>query len=122
MPLPPVRYNWPMGFLKNLFGAKSVPLPPRGDGMDQQLVRLHIPVRGEMGDEEEFDRWVALEDVLDEAARTEGVGELDGNEVGGGEFTIWLYGPNASALAEVIKATALGSQPPTRLQALAASR
>lgn len=43
-----------------------------------------------------------LEDILDEAAKKAGVGELDGNE-----YTIWLYGPNAAALADVVRKTAL---------------
>jgi hypothetical protein len=31
------------------------------------------------------------------------VGEYDGNEIGEGEFTIWLYGPDAGKLAEEVQ-------------------
>lgn len=95
-----------MSFFKNLFGQKQAPIP-KSDGMDLHLVRLHIPVRGEMGDDDEFDRWVALEDALGEAAEAAGLGELDGNEIGDGEFTIWLYGPDAARLAQLVKEKAL---------------
>ena len=75
--------------------------------MDEHLVRLHIPIRGEMGDDEEFEKWSNLQTTLDAAARSAGVGYLDGNEVGGEVFTIWMYGREAAPLAEVVKSTAL---------------
>jgi hypothetical protein len=91
-----------MGFLgRLLFGPK--PEEQESEGMDEHLVRLHIPLPNEMPNVEEFDRYSKLEDVLDSAAQKAGAGELDGNEVGGHEFTIWLYGSNGARLAEVIK-------------------
>ena len=63
-------------------------------------MRLHLP----FGDMTDFDRWSALEDKLAEAVAAAGVGELDGNEVGQGEYTIWLYGASAPRLAETVKA------------------
>ena len=90
-----------MGLLDKLFGRKPKPEEPQG--MDDHLVRLHIPLGSEMGDEQERERWFELEDLLGERVDAAGVGELDGNEVGGNEFTIWFYGPQAVPLAEVIK-------------------
>jgi hypothetical protein len=75
--------------------------------MDEHLVRLHIPIRGAMGDHEEFEKWTTLQEALDEAAQQAGVGYCDGNEIGGEEFTIWMYGPDADPLAELTKTTAL---------------
>lgn len=89
-----------MSFFKKLFGKKE----PGNHGMDEHLVRVHIPILSDMPTTEEFDRYVELEDILGDAAFAAGVGELDGNEVGGGEYTIWLYGKNAAPLAEVVKA------------------
>lgn len=89
-----------MSFFKKLFGKKE----PADDGMDQHLVRVHIPILSDMPTTEEFDRYVELEDILGEAAEAAEVGELDGNEVGGGEYTIWLYGQSAGPLAAVVKA------------------
>lgn len=89
-----------MSFFKKLFGKKE----PTDHGMDEHLVRVHIPIQSDMPTTEEFDRYVDLEDILGDAAVATGVGELDGNEVGGGEYTIWLYGKSAAPLAEVVKA------------------
>lgn len=73
------------------------------DGMDEHLVRVHIPLKAAMPTTEEFDRFVALEDELDEAVQEAGVGALDGHEMGGNEYTIWLYGADGGKLAEVVK-------------------
>ena len=91
-----------MGFLGRLFFGPK-PEEREAEGMGEHLVRLHIPLTAEMPSGKEFDRFSKLEDVLDAAAQKAGAGELDGNEVGGYEFTIWLYGPNGARLAEVMK-------------------
>lgn len=67
--------------------------------MDEQLVRVHLPLRNEA----DFDLWVELEDLLDQATQKAGAGSLDGNEIGEGEYTIWLFGPNAERLAMVVR-------------------
>jgi hypothetical protein len=67
--------------------------------MSEHLVRLHIPLQGEMPTESEFDAYVELEEYLAIAVEEAGIGVLDGNEVGGGEYTIWLFGPDAGRLA-----------------------
>jgi hypothetical protein len=72
--------------------------------MEEQLVRLEIPLRAN----EEFGKYTKLEDVLDAAAKKAGVGELDGNEIGESEYTIWLYGRNATKLAKVVKSALKG--------------
>jgi hypothetical protein len=41
-----------------------------------------------------------------------GVGYCDGNEIGGEEFTIWMYGADAAPLAEFTKTVALDHNPP----------
>ncbi len=83
-----------MGFLDKLFGRKAT----EADGMSDHLVRVHIPFT-----DDTFDRCVEIEDLLGERVDAAGVGALDGSEVGGGEYTIWLYGPQAVPLAEVVK-------------------
>ena len=91
-----------MGFWEKLFFGGNTE-KQESEGMDEHLVRLHIPLTSDMPSLEEFDQYAKLEDVLDAAAQKAGAGELDGNEVGGHEFTIWLYGPNGARLAEVMK-------------------
>jgi hypothetical protein len=53
-----------------------------------------------------------LEEALAAAIDESGAGELDGNEAGGGEVVLYLYGPDADALYEaivpVLRASALG--------------
>lgn len=71
--------------------------------MSEHLVRLHIPLAEAMTTGDEFDRYSDFEDRLDEAAKEAGVGYLDGNEVGGGEYTIWLYGASAQPLADIVR-------------------
>lgn len=44
----------------------------------------------------------ALEDRLIEVIEHAAVGEFDGNEVGGGTCTLYMYGPNADQLFESI--------------------
>ncbi|MEZ0327264.1 MAG: hypothetical protein ACAH95_15305 [Fimbriimonas sp.] len=83
-----------MGFLNKLFGRK----PVEPSGMEDHLVRVHLPMS-----EEKLDRCAELEDLLGERVNAAGVGQLDGNEIGGGEYTIWLYGPQAVPLAEVVR-------------------
>jgi hypothetical protein len=77
--------------------------------MSDQLVRVHLPFR----DERDFDKWAEIENYLEEVVEQERVGMLDGNEIGQGEYTIWLYGPDADRVAEVVKnALAPKSLPP----------
>jgi hypothetical protein len=83
--------------------SEKVPVEQQTTSMSEHLVRVHLPLGASMPTSDEFDRWSALEDILDNAARKAGVGYLDGNEVGGGEYTIWLYGRDGARLAEVVR-------------------
>ncbi len=78
------------------------------DPVEQQLVRLHIPLSGALPTKKESDQYAKLEDDLNVAAKKAGVGKLDGNEVGDREYTIWMYGRDATKLAEVVKSVVKG--------------
>jgi hypothetical protein len=71
--------------------------------LEEHIVRLQIPLPGEMPTPQEFERYSKLEDLLDAAAQKEGVGELDGNDFGGHEYAIWFYASNGARLAGVLK-------------------
>src|SRR5262249_45723247 len=43
-----------------------------------------------------------LEEALEDAIMESGTGEFDGNEVGGGEVVLYMYGPDADALYTAI--------------------
>jgi hypothetical protein len=45
-----------------------------------------------------FRQLEALEDQLHAAITSAGVGEFDGNEIGQGELTLYMYGPDAEKL------------------------
>ena len=56
---------------------------------------------GEMGNKAERKRIIALEHQLSDAIENSSAGELDGDEYGGGECTIYIYGPSAERLLSV---------------------
>jgi len=94
-------YYSPVGFLKKFFG-KNEPVAKAEGG--EQLARLHIPLSdGQLGTKAERDRCFDLEEKIAEAVSLAGVGEHDGNEVGGGEFTIWCYGMDAKAIVPILR-------------------
>ena len=91
-----------MRLFRKLFGKKEK--TPEVSGPDGQLVRLHIPLSdGQIGTDEERQRWDDLENLLEKTVLEEGVGDLDGAEIGDGEYTMWLYGRDSAVLAERVK-------------------
>src|SRR5262245_34046979 len=57
---------------------------------------------------EQNDVWT-IEEQLIEVLERDGIGELDGNEVGPSETVLYLYGPDADALHAVIKPVLLAN-------------
>lgn len=53
---------------------------------------------GDMGDKEERGRIIALEHQLSAAIEDPSAGEFDGDEYGGGTWTMYMYGPSAERL------------------------
>jgi len=53
------------------------------------------------GTSEERQRVFKLEDEMMRVIEESGVGEYDGNEIGGGFFTLYMYGPSASQLWKI---------------------
>lgn len=64
-----------------------------------QAVIVYIPLSGDSGTEDELDRLFNLECELAFEVNAADVGGYDGNEIGGGRFTIYLYGKDADGLA-----------------------
>jgi hypothetical protein len=65
----------------------------------EHAVILHYSLSDdEHGTVEEREAVFALEDRLEELIGRNGLGELDGNEFGGGEAVIYCYGPDATRL------------------------
>ncbi len=64
---------------------------------------------GGFGAKAEREAIFQLEDRIAAAIERSRAGEHDGNEVGGGEFVIYCYGPNANVLYETIESALRGS-------------
>ncbi len=65
--------------------------------MSEQAVLVLIP--STVPDDFELD---TIEDLLSAAVTEGGLGEFDGNEIGRGGATLFIYGPSADALFQVV--------------------
>lgn len=63
------------------------------------------------GEFEEREAVFDLEERVEFAAKTSGVGEYDGHEFGGGWGKLYLYGPDANRLADVVRPIVRASRP-----------
>jgi len=68
---------------------------------DGQIVLVHLKLSdGKFGASGESFRLYDVEEALE--AAVSGKGELDGHEIGGGYFTIYIYGPDTAAILKAI--------------------
>jgi hypothetical protein len=70
---------------------------------DEQAVLIEFPISGKMGTKDELKRIFSLEEELEKAIKTFGVGEFDGNEIGEGRCVLFMYGPSAKKLYKAIE-------------------
>ena len=104
-------------WLNKLLGGGSTPSEEpkadEGSPVPEHALLVHIPLSDdEHGSEEEREALFEVEDQLVEAIEGAGVGEYDGNEVGGGEFVMYIYGPDADALFSAAEPILRTLQPP----------
>jgi hypothetical protein len=77
----------------------------------KQAVILHLPVSGKgIGEKDEDLVCQQIEDDLEGEIDRAGVGEMDGNEIGEGECTLFMYGPDADKLFAAIAPRARSSR------------
>ena len=62
------------------------------------VVEIHLPMADSLAD-----RYFGLEDALTVALESSDLGYVDGNDIGQGEFTIFLIGPDGSALLRAVR-------------------
>jgi hypothetical protein len=77
---------------------------PNGKALnsEEQALIVYIRLKDEkFGTPEERNTIYALEDEMIRVVEKSGAGEYDGNEIGEGFFTMYLYGVSASRLWEV---------------------
>ncbi|MFH0982940.1 MAG: hypothetical protein V2A79_15570 [Planctomycetota bacterium] len=67
--------------------------------MSEHAVLAYLPLsNGAFGTADERDSIHELSDRLEAWIKDAGVGEFDGDEFGGGECTLFMYGPDPDAL------------------------
>jgi hypothetical protein len=72
-------------------------------GKIEQCVKVHVPLsRPGLGTAAERASIQSVTDRLQDAIVLQEVGEFDGDEFGGGECQLFMYGPDANALFEAI--------------------
>lgn len=90
-----------MGFLDGIFRPK--PIDPQPSGSEHAVI-VHLRLSdATFGTPAERTACHDLEHLLESLVANSGVGELDGDEFGGGECTIFLYGRDADALFAAIE-------------------
>jgi hypothetical protein len=84
------------------------------DAAGGQALIIKIPLRLEMANADDHNkRLYDLEDRLNAAVKESGAGEYDGNEIGEGFFTVFIYGPSAERLFLVVLPILKEFRPPT---------
>ena len=92
-----------MGFLKR-FRAPSAPIPPTKGG-EEQAVLVHLDGQGLSAEVYERYDLVTIDDQLTAVLEGKGLGDYDGDEIGEGGATLFLYGPDAERLFAAIEPT-----------------
>ncbi|MER5820934.1 hypothetical protein [Streptomyces mirabilis] len=83
----------------------ETPITP-DSGDEEHAVIAHFRLASDgFGDADQRERIYEAEQAMEEATEKAGVGEVDGNEFGGGEAAVYAYGPDADALFKVLEPT-----------------
>ncbi len=92
--------------------GRLIGAPIQGDDEEEEgaTVQVHFKLSSDMGEEDERQKLLELEESLENLVDKSGKGHLDGNEFGGGEFTLFFYGKDAEALFKVLQ-PALAASP-----------
>jgi len=92
---------------------KQSTVPAEFPSAPRQAVLVHLSLSNEdFGTPDERERSHRFQDELVGILEAQHLGELDGDEWGGGECTIYLFGPDAQALWKGIEPTVRGAQWP----------
>ena len=95
------------------FNFRVVKSPRVVSAAEEQALIITIPLHsGKTGNADELKRLYALEDQLIVAIKESGAGEYDGNEIGEGVFTFYIYGPSAERLFSVVRPILKKFRPP----------
>jgi hypothetical protein len=85
--------------------------PAKCDTPPEHAVTLHLPLsKAGFGAKDEALVCQQIEDDLEDEIDRAGAGEMDGNEIGDGECTLFMYGPDADKLFAAIASRARSSR------------
>jgi hypothetical protein len=96
-----------------LFMFHSAFSPDAVNAAEEQALIIKIPhPSGKADNADEDKRLFALEDQIMVAVKESGAGEYDGNEIGEGTFTMYIYGPSTERLFAVVRPILKKFHPP----------
>jgi hypothetical protein len=103
-----------LAVLALVFVAFKTRTPMVVSAAEEQALIIKVPLDGTgSGNGDEIERLHGLEDKLTVAVKESGAGGVDGDEVGEGTFTIYIYGPSAEKLFAVSLPILRKFRPPT---------
>jgi hypothetical protein len=86
----------------------------------EHAVIVHLKLDSEFGEPEERKSLLALEEKIERAITVASVGEFDGDEFGGRECVLLMYGPDADGLYQAVEP--LPKADPVAVEGYAAKR
>lgn len=89
---------------ESVSGMETLMVPDNGDEEHVVIAHFRLAAHG-FGDADQRERVYEAEKLMAAAIDSNGVGEIDGNEFGGGEVVLYAYGPSADALFKVMEPT-----------------
>jgi hypothetical protein len=87
---------------KSIFGSRSESEKPSASPKEWLAICVRL-TGGEYGSDEEREEIRRFARDLNAEVQVQGVGTYDGDEFGGGEGCLYLFGPNADALFSAIE-------------------
>jgi hypothetical protein len=91
-------------FAVTLIWALRMDGVPMGHEQTKQAVLVHLKLSNtKFGEGDEITIMQEFELKLDRLVDQSNLGVVDGNEIGEGEYVIYIYGPNADRLFELIE-------------------
>ncbi|MCL8013446.1 hypothetical protein [Streptomyces sp. AS02] len=88
--------------------AMEIPVAPEGEDEAHAVIAHFWLASGGFGEADQRELVYGAEQAMAAAVEAADVGEVDGNEFGGGEAVVYAYGPDADALFKVMEPTLRG--------------
>ncbi|EMF52519.1 MULTISPECIES: hypothetical protein [Streptomyces] len=88
--------------------AMETPIAPESGDEEHAVIAHFRLASGGFGEADQRELVYEAEQAMAAAVEAADVGEVDGNEFGGGEAVVYAYGPDADALFKVMESTLRG--------------